>query len=98
LQPYLKYHNPRTFEDMDKPIPNFKKFGLKSGAPDGEGGGGGGGARGKHGPGLVVRGVVTAGCTGGGRSEVDGMVKAGSRGGRGRTVCMAALAGRGVDS
>lgn len=31
LQPYLKYHNPRTFEDMDKPIPNFKKFGLKSG-------------------------------------------------------------------
>lgn len=30
-QPYLKYHNPRTFEDMDKPIPNFKKFGLKSG-------------------------------------------------------------------
>jgi hypothetical protein len=31
-QPYLKFHNPRTFEDMDKPIPNFKKFGLKSGA------------------------------------------------------------------
>jgi len=30
-QPYLKYHNPRTFEDMDKPIPNFKKFGLKAG-------------------------------------------------------------------
>jgi hypothetical protein len=30
-QPYLKFHNPRTFEDMDKPIPNFKKFGLKSG-------------------------------------------------------------------
>jgi hypothetical protein len=54
LQPYLKYHNPRTFEDMDKPIPNFKKFGLKSGAPDGEGGGGG--AMGKQGPGLVVRG------------------------------------------
>lgn len=32
LQPYLKFHNPRTFEDMDKPIPNFKKFGLKAGA------------------------------------------------------------------
>jgi hypothetical protein len=31
LQPYLKFHNPRTFEDMDKPIPNFKKFGLKAG-------------------------------------------------------------------
>ncbi len=30
-QPYLKFHNPRTFEDMDKPIPNFKKFGLKAG-------------------------------------------------------------------
>ncbi|KAF8072650.1 hypothetical protein HT031_000310 [Scenedesmus sp. PABB004] len=30
-QPYLKFHNPRTFEDLDKPIPNFKKFGLKAG-------------------------------------------------------------------
>lgn len=30
-QPYLKFHNPRTFEDMNKPIPNFKKFGLKAG-------------------------------------------------------------------
>jgi hypothetical protein len=37
-QPYLKYHNPRTFEDMDKPIPNFKKFGLKSGEPHGRAG------------------------------------------------------------
>jgi hypothetical protein len=31
MQPYLKFHNPRTFEDLDKPIPNFKKFGLKAG-------------------------------------------------------------------
>jgi hypothetical protein len=31
-QPYLKFHNPRTFEDMEKPIPNFKCFGLKAGA------------------------------------------------------------------
>lgn len=31
LQPYLKYHNLRTFENLDKPIPNFKKFGLKAG-------------------------------------------------------------------
>lgn len=31
LQPYLKFHNPRTFEDMNKPVPNFKKFGLKAG-------------------------------------------------------------------
>jgi hypothetical protein len=30
-QPYLANHNPRTFEDLDKPIPNFKKFGLKAG-------------------------------------------------------------------
>jgi hypothetical protein len=30
-QPYLKFHNPRTFEDMNKPIPNFKKFELKAG-------------------------------------------------------------------
>lgn len=30
-EPYLKFHNPRTFEDFDKAIPNFRKFGLKSG-------------------------------------------------------------------
>eukprot|EP00775_Hariotina_reticulata_P010525 gene10525-10685_t len=30
-QPYLKFHNLRTFENLDKPIPNFKKFGLKAG-------------------------------------------------------------------
>ena len=30
-EPLLKYHNPRTFEDLDKPVPNFKKFGLKAG-------------------------------------------------------------------
>lgn len=30
-QPYLKHHNPRTFEDLEAPIPNFKKFGLKAG-------------------------------------------------------------------
>jgi hypothetical protein len=30
-QPYLHFHNPRTFEDMDKAIPNFKKIGLKAG-------------------------------------------------------------------
>lgn len=30
-QPYLKHHNPRTFEDLAKPVPNFKKFGLKAG-------------------------------------------------------------------
>lgn len=31
VEPYLHFHNPRTFEDMDKAIPNFKKFGLKAG-------------------------------------------------------------------
>lgn len=30
-EPLLKNHNPRTFEDLEKPIPNFKKFGLKAG-------------------------------------------------------------------
>jgi hypothetical protein len=30
-QPLLHFHNPRTFEDFDKPVPNFKKFGLKAG-------------------------------------------------------------------
>lgn len=31
LQPYLQHHNPRTFEDLTKPVPNFKKFNLKPG-------------------------------------------------------------------
>jgi hypothetical protein len=30
-EPYLKYHNPRTFEDLSKPVPNFRAFGLKAG-------------------------------------------------------------------
>jgi hypothetical protein len=30
-EPYLKYHNPRTFEDLSKPVPNFRTFGLKAG-------------------------------------------------------------------
>jgi hypothetical protein len=30
-EPYLKYHNPRTFEDFTTPVPNFRTFGLKSG-------------------------------------------------------------------
>lgn len=30
-EPYLKHHDPRTFEDLDKPIPDFRKFGLKAG-------------------------------------------------------------------
>ncbi|KIZ00175.1 F1F0 ATP synthase associated 60.6kDa protein, partial [Monoraphidium neglectum] len=30
-EPYIQNHNPRTFEDLSKPIPNFKKFGLKAG-------------------------------------------------------------------
>lgn len=29
--PHKQFHNPRTFEDFDKPIPNFRKFGLKAG-------------------------------------------------------------------
>lgn len=31
LQPYLKFHNPRTFEDMNKPVPNFRTMNLKAG-------------------------------------------------------------------
>lgn len=31
LQPYLKYHNPRTFEDLAAPVPNFRTLGLKAG-------------------------------------------------------------------
>jgi hypothetical protein len=30
-EPYLKYHNPRTFEDLSKPVPNFRTLGLKAG-------------------------------------------------------------------
>ncbi|KAG1681525.1 hypothetical protein FOA52_014031 [Chlamydomonas sp. UWO 241] len=30
-EPYLKFHNPRTFEDMAKPVPNFRAMGLKAG-------------------------------------------------------------------
>lgn len=30
-QPYLKFHNPKTFEDMAKPVPNFRAAGLKAG-------------------------------------------------------------------
>lgn len=30
-QPFLKFHNPRSFEDLDQPVPNFKKFALKAG-------------------------------------------------------------------
>lgn len=30
-EPLLKFHNPKSFEDFSKPIPNFKKFGLKAG-------------------------------------------------------------------
>jgi hypothetical protein len=30
-EPYLKYHNPRTFEDLSKPVPNFRTMGLKAG-------------------------------------------------------------------
>eukprot|EP00877_Chromochloris_zofingiensis_P014847 jgi/Chrzof1/9616/Cz04g09240.t1 len=30
-EPYLQHHNPRTFEDLTKPVPNFKKFNLKPG-------------------------------------------------------------------
>jgi hypothetical protein len=26
VQPYLKYHNPRTFEDLSKPVPNFRSM------------------------------------------------------------------------
>lgn len=30
-EPLLKYHNPRTFEDMTKPVPNFRAMSLKPG-------------------------------------------------------------------
>jgi hypothetical protein len=30
-QPYLKFHNPRTFEDLSKPVPNFRTLSLKAG-------------------------------------------------------------------
>lgn len=30
-QPYLKYHNPRTFEDLSAPVPNFRSLALKAG-------------------------------------------------------------------
>lgn len=30
-EPYLAPHNPRAYEDLDAPIPNFKKFNLKAG-------------------------------------------------------------------
>jgi len=28
---YLKYHNPRTFEDLSAPVPNFRAMNLKAG-------------------------------------------------------------------
>jgi len=31
LQAYLKYHNPRTFEDLSAPVPNFRAMNLKAG-------------------------------------------------------------------
>ena len=30
-EPYLKFHNPRTFEDMTKAVPNFRSMNLKAG-------------------------------------------------------------------
>mmetsp|Transcript_33238 Transcript_33238/g.73506 ORF Transcript_33238/g.73506 Transcript_33238/m.73506 type:complete len:629 (+) Transcript_33238:92-1978(+) len=30
-EPYLKFHNPRSFEDLSKPIPNFRAMNLKAG-------------------------------------------------------------------
>lgn len=30
-EPYLKYHNPRTFEDLAQPVPNFRAQSLKAG-------------------------------------------------------------------
>ena len=30
-QPHLKFHNPRTFEDLNKPVPNFRALTLKAG-------------------------------------------------------------------
>lgn len=31
VQPYLKFHNPKTFEDLSKPVPNFRSMNLKAG-------------------------------------------------------------------
>lgn len=30
-EPFLKFHNPKTFEDFEKPIPNFRAMSLKAG-------------------------------------------------------------------
>lgn len=30
-EPYLKHHNPRTFEDLSAPVPNFRALSLKAG-------------------------------------------------------------------
>lgn len=30
-QPFLKFHNPRTFEDMAEPVPNFRAQNIKAG-------------------------------------------------------------------
>jgi hypothetical protein len=30
-QPLLKFHNPRTFEDLNNPVPNFRAQNLKPG-------------------------------------------------------------------
>lgn len=30
-EPFLKYHNPKTFEDLDGPVPNFRAMNLKAG-------------------------------------------------------------------
>ena len=30
-QPYLKFHNPKTFEDLEAPVPNFRALNLKAG-------------------------------------------------------------------
>lgn len=30
-EPYLKYHNPKSFEDLSKPVPNFRALSLKAG-------------------------------------------------------------------
>jgi hypothetical protein len=30
-QPLLKFHNPRTFEDLTAPVPNFRAMNLKPG-------------------------------------------------------------------
>jgi hypothetical protein len=31
LQPLLKHHNPRSFEDLSAPVPNFRTMNLKAG-------------------------------------------------------------------